>query len=253
MAFPANFFQPHVKKRMVKINKDKKLIGFTRQLAKYTAKILLHFNIKFKNFSNHLRKEYVIEAKRLHPQYSNVQLGIRTGIDRRDIGKYLKSKNEDIPEIHEKDQIVLLRLLEYCQIYKTDRIHKDRGTYSFKQICERTTSGSSTTEAIATELKRRGWIESYKKFYLITTDKINTLSAIEQDNLDLVLEYLEKICFQIEQHTSTLNKHNLKNKIGFLKATEKLSPSIASKIMSVQEYALDQINEIISSGSHEKK
>ncbi|WP_395376585.1 hypothetical protein [Marinicella sp. W31] len=201
-----------------------RLNGFTSQLAKLTAKIVLRFNIKYRNFLAHFKRELVKEAQRQHPEYRNVQLAMRTGVDRRAVAEALRT-DEDAPIWNGKDLLVLQRVHDFCERYQINLIPKHQGIESFKHICEASANGTLTAEAIATELLRIGAITNYGRFYKVniqeSTLKLQDDEIARQKMIAGISELLRELssdnCVQSEffapasQNTYSLPKHHSLN------------------------------------------
>ena len=192
-----------------------RLNGFTSQLAKLTAKIVLRFNIKYRNFLAHFKRELVKEAQRQHPEYRNVQLAMRTGVDRRAVSQALQANN-DAPIWNGKDLLVLQRVHDFCQRNQINLIPKNRGIESFKSICETSANGTLTAEAIATELLRTGAITHYGRFYKVNNQESTLQSRfneIERQKLiagisQLLKELSSDQCAQTDFFTSAQNTYS---------------------------------------------
>ena len=225
-----------------------KRVSFIEKLAKYTARILLHFDIKFKTFTNHLRKEYVLAAKKLHPDYTNLQLGIRTGIDRRVVGEITKDPQADLPKEHEKDYIVMQRLYDYCRTYKTNQLSKELGSQSFKQICAITTGAFASADAIAIELMRKGLIKDQGRYYQVIDVNQHQIQDAHQRVMQRFLNCIYSL-LKVLESGHLLDKPQHKNNpiipIQDLKHLENIHPALYGAILSVQEYTLDRFHHIL--------
>ena len=231
--------------------KDKELSFFAKTFAKHVAKILLHFNIKFRHFTNHLRKEYILAAKELHPNYNNVQLGIRTGIDRRVVGEYVKDPQKEIPNEHEKDLIVMQRIYEYCEKNKNKKIPHS----TFKQISTYTAGSVSSSDAIAIELIRRGWLKEEDNSYLL----VNGVDLNSAESKQRVIRSFLSCTYSLVRLLESGQLYNSSRRVSDpiipihdLKHLERIHPALYGAILSVQEYTLERFNHILSGDGYEQ-
>ena len=191
---------------MAQDNKStERLKGFTSQLAKLTAKIVLRFNIKYRNFLAHFKRELVKEARRQHPDYRNVQLAMRTGVDRRAVSEALKAE-DDAPIWNGKDLLVLQRIQEFCTRNAVTMIPKNRGFESFKSICETSANGTLTAEAIATELMRIGAIKSHGRFYKVSDQESSARTQQDEIAMQRLIVGIGYILNELNWETSPVFK-----------------------------------------------
>lgn len=169
----------------------------TAELALITAKIALRFNIKFRTLSSLLKRSLICEAKQQYPNDANVQIAVRTGVDRRSVASHLE--DEQCASVwHGKEMLVLRRLYEYCDQFKTSRIGKYSGGRSFREICAESANGSITPEAIGRELMRRGVLIDRGKYYEVVEPENSLKIQAEYTALNTFVKQLGQLVDELE-------------------------------------------------------
>ncbi len=129
---------------------DKNALEFTAQAA---AAYCLANDIKADHFNCLFRYYLVNFLKKAEPESSNLQIAIRTGMDRRLVGKVKKSPKPT------KEQIILSYLKSYCKSKRTNLIKKKGLINSFEYFCKKGANGTMTSKVLAEELIRLGHIK----------------------------------------------------------------------------------------------
>lgn len=140
---------------------DENALEFTAQAA---AAYCLANDVKADHF-NCLFRYYLVDfLKKAQPDSSNLQIAIRTGMDRRLVGNVRKSHRPT------KDQIILSYLKAYCQSKKTTFIKKKGLTNSFEYFCKKGANGTMTSKVLAEELIRLGHIKDMGSRFKVIMD-----------------------------------------------------------------------------------
>lgn len=141
------------------INKEKQKDNNLRfkvleKLANITAKISLKYNIHYHEFFNLYKGALVKQTKANNPEFSNVEIACKTGIDRRQITQCLNSQEARIKTPKLK---LILDEIKRLSIKNNSNIIKKHGPFqSFDSICKHLANGSLTPASIANELIRQG-------------------------------------------------------------------------------------------------
>lgn len=143
--------------------------------SKAIAKLLLKFNVSKHDYDHYLNEQMVLEAKRQNPKISQVEIAVRTGIDRRYIAAYLKG---EMPKVKSNKLFLILNDLKWTldKYYDGGKKLPKRGPFkSFESICEEWSSGSLTYRSILSELVRIGSVIDHGKKVELVQVKINQL------------------------------------------------------------------------------
>ncbi|MCF6319171.1 MAG: hypothetical protein L3J83_07835, partial [Proteobacteria bacterium] len=119
-------------------------------LAKAVAFFCLESNIKAEKFNVLFRYQLVDILKKTNPEMPNVDIAVRTGINRRYIGTIDKSVKQS------KEMLILSYLKSYCEAHKTTHIKKKGPYNSFAYFCTLGANGTLTANSISKELLRLG-------------------------------------------------------------------------------------------------
>lgn len=172
---------------------DEKLNKVMEVVAESVAKLCLEFGMDYKQIHEHLTKSLVKETKRQHPEYSNVQIAARCGVDRRYVAKYLSEKEVEqsghLP--NNKIRKVFTKVEAVLNMTKTNRLIKFGGTMSFNKICEEITGGTLTPHSVASELIRRGLMTEDGDYY-----KLHKGTYIADKNngpIDFLIPYIRAL------------------------------------------------------------
>lgn len=139
-----------------------------RLFSKAIAKLLLKFNVSKHDYDHFLNEQLVLEAKRQNPDISQVEIAVRTGINRRYIPAYLKG---EMPKVKSSKLTLILFDIKWTleKYYDGGKKLPKKGPFkTFESICEQWTSGSLTYSSILSELVRIGsLIDHGKKVELV--------------------------------------------------------------------------------------
>ena len=187
------------KTNIVQLNAiPKKLI---RLFSKAIAKLLLKFNISKHDYNHFLNEQLVLEAKKQNPKASKVELSVRTGIDRRFIGDYLKG---DMPTIKSSKLSLILSDVKWTvnKHYKGSNKLPKKGPFkSFESICEQWSSGTLTYKAILTELVRIGSVVDHGDEVELVEAKIDSIKESIQF-FELSTDLVNRVTNTIIHNTS---------------------------------------------------
>ena len=144
--------------------------SYIRKIAKSVARILLVFNIPFNELFEAIRIELVKEVIKAEPKITNVQLSVRTGLDRRDVAKYKKSA---IVKIKPSNlSLIMEKVSHYCEKNKTNRIPIKGHLESFYVYAEKICNGAQTPNSLAKELINHGCIEEESDHFILVNKEI---------------------------------------------------------------------------------
>lgn len=150
---------------------NKNMTTTPNQSIEFTAHAVATFclenNVKADQFNSLFRYYLVDVLRKTKPDTSIIQIAVRTGIDRRLIGNIGKVTKQS------KEMLILAYLKTYCE--KENTVHiKKKGVYnSFDYFCKLGACGNLTTNAIADELLRLGYLENKgHKYKVILNSKI---------------------------------------------------------------------------------
>lgn len=192
-------------------------------LALLSAKISLKFGLMWREFMEYYKQHLVKQTKKNNPDYSIVEIASRTGIDRRDIKKYL---NIDEPSIRpSKIKLTLQEIKSICERNKSHLILKKGPFQSFESICYMTASGTLTPQSIAKELIRLGNIKDNGKYY----ELINWKYTTESDE-----SYFSFLINELNRMTDT-TVENLENPV---KENRKVQRNLYSTLINPKDFNL---------------
>ncbi|MCF6289172.1 MAG: hypothetical protein L3J53_08070 [Proteobacteria bacterium] len=131
-------------------------------IANTAASFCLENNIKANEFITLFKNQLVTVLKQAEPDIANVQIAVRTGLDRR----VVSAANNQATKLS-KDMLVLSYVRSYCIANKITRIKKRGPYHTFEYFCTLGANGTFTPNAIAQELLRLGHIEDKGSKYKI--------------------------------------------------------------------------------------
>jgi hypothetical protein len=143
---------------------------YIRKIANSIARILLIFNIPFNELFEAIRIELVKEAIKAEPKITNVQLSVKTGLDRRDVAKYKRST-----EVITKPSnltLIMEKVSHYCERKEGNRIPIKGHIESFYGYAEKICNGAQTPNSLAQELISHGCIKEDGENFILLSKEI---------------------------------------------------------------------------------
>jgi hypothetical protein len=145
-------------------------IGILRVFANSIAKLLIAFNIPYKELFEAVRMELVKEISKQDPKITNVQLSVKTGMDRRDIARYKKSQQIDLKPSNMT--LVMDKVSHFCEKNNTNEIPIKGTMESFYSFAEQVCNGAQTPKSLAKELILHNCLKQQEDVYQVINKEI---------------------------------------------------------------------------------